>query len=84
MGVRCEAVRGLRSYLMLLCGHGVCFLQCFTVSSVEDCLHSANNLGFVLEEAAEQKSLGSLVPLSCVVLCEIIPLTQAHITVTWK
>lgn len=75
VGVWCEAVHRLCSYLMLLYGHGVCFLWCFTVSTMEDCLHSANNEGFVSEEAAVQKSLGSLVPVSCFVLCEITPLT---------
>lgn len=83
-GVWCEAVRGLHSYLMLLYRHDVCFLQCFPVSSTEDCLHSANNSGFVSEEAAVQKSLGSLVPVSCFVPCEITPLARARIAVTWK
>lgn len=83
-GVWCEAVHGLRSSLMLLYGHGVCFLQCFTVNSVEDCLHSASNSGFVSEEAAVQKSSGSLVPVSCFVLCEITPFTQARTAVMWK
>ena len=80
----CKAVHGLHSYLVLLCGHGVCFVRCFAASSMEECLHAAKNLEFVLEEDAVQESLWSLMPVSYFVLCEITPLTRAGTAVTWK